>query len=130
MPDANDAAAVPMVAWSSQKGPERGVLAPTANRSSTPTNVVYPVVEPGYTPPPVEISSVPILGGPANTVTSTAVASRTIVSGTSLAEEGGEGDALLEGASKVSIHFLLTVHSVANLSGLSAAMFFVHHGLG
>ena len=64
------------------------------NRSSTPTNVVYPVVEPAYTPPPLEISSTPLLSGPAYPVSSTAVASRTIVSETSLVEEvvEGEGD--------------------------------------
>ena len=64
----------------------------TANRSSTPTNVVYPVVEPGYTPPPLEISPVPLLGGPGAVVSSTAVASRTIVSETSIAEGDAEGE--------------------------------------
>ena len=64
----------------------------TANRSSTPTNVVYPVTEPGSPPPPVELSSVPLQGGRGTVVNSTAVASRTIVSETSIAEGDVEGE--------------------------------------
>lgn len=83
LPDANDAAAVPLVAWSNQRSPEKAAVTPV--RASTPTNVVYPVVEPGYTPPPPEISPVPILGGP-GTVINSAVATRTIVSETAVPE--------------------------------------------
>ena len=75
-------------------------------RSSTPTNQVYPVVESGYTPPPIEISPVPILGGPGTVTTSAAVASRTIVSENSLPE----GDVEAEGESPSKVCFMLLTH--------------------
>ncbi len=85
----------------------------TPNRSSTPTNVVYPVVEPGYTPPPIETSSTPLLGGPGTVFTSAAVASRTIVSERSIPEASVEGED--ESPSKVmlaSILMLCTIPAV------------------
>ncbi|DBA95578.1 hypothetical protein WJX82_006262 [Trebouxia sp. C0006] len=90
LPDANDAGAVPLVAWTNQNGPQKAAITP--NRSSTPTNVVYPVVEPGYTPPPIETSSTPLLGGPGTVFVSSAVTSKTIVSERSTPEAGVEGE--------------------------------------
>lgn len=67
-------------------------VAAIPGRSSTPTNQVYPVVEPAYTPPPVVTSPNPILGGP-GTVLATQlapVADRSIVSENSIPEGGVE----------------------------------------
>ena len=50
------------------------------------------MVEPGYTPPPIETSSTPLLGGPGTVYTSAAVASKTIVSERSIPEAGVEGE--------------------------------------
>ena len=82
----------------------------TPNRSSTPTNVVYPVVEPGYTPPPIETSSTPLLGGPGTVFTSAAVASRTIVSERSIPEASVEGED--ESPSKVMLAPILMLCTI------------------
>ncbi|KAL3144727.1 hypothetical protein ABBQ38_001850 [Trebouxia sp. C0009 RCD-2024] len=85
VPDANDA--TPLMAWGNQPK-----VAAIPGRSSTPTNQVYPVVEPAYTPPPVVTSPNPILGGP-GTVLATQlapVADRSIVSENSIPEGGVE----------------------------------------
>ncbi len=50
------------------------------------------MVEPGYTPPPIETSSTPLLGGPGTVFVSSAVASKTIVSERSIPEAGVEGE--------------------------------------
>ena len=77
-------------------------------RSSTPTNQVYPVSEPAYTPPPVVTSPNPILGGP-GTVMATQlapVANRGIVSETSIPVSGGETEG--ETPSKVCLLYYLS----------------------